>query len=64
LQAADITVSTDCLDIEEDNQEGGCKSGQYNTGLLYFRPTSTTDEILKECDAMLMQSFLENFAID
>lgn len=47
-QAADVAVSTDCLDLDEDRSDNGCKSGAYNTGLILFRPTSVSDSFLAE----------------
>lgn len=45
-QKADVAVSNDCLSREEDEKQGGCISSQFNTGILWLRPTAPAKALM------------------
>ena len=51
---ADLAVSTDCLSHEHERESNGCWHMQFNTGVLFLRPTRTTKRFVGEWrDALL-----------
>ena len=51
---ADLAVSTDCLSHEHERENNGCWHMQFNTGVLFLRPTETTKKFVGEWrDALL-----------
>ena len=50
----DLAVSTDCLSHEHEKRNGGCWHMQFNTGVLWLRPTRATRRFVGEWrDALL-----------
>jgi|TARA_B110000977_G_scaffold13347_1_gene16889 hypothetical protein len=43
---ADIAVSTDCLSHKDEVKNGGCWHMQFNTGVLWLRPSLTTKKFV------------------
>ena len=53
-QRSDIAVSTDCLSHTYEKKEQGCWHMQFNTGVLWLRPTEITKKFVAEWrDALL-----------
>ena len=51
---SDLAVSTDCLSHKLERQNDGCWHMQFNTGVLWLRPTATTTRFVGEWrDALL-----------
>ena len=51
---SDVAVSTDCLSHKLERQNDGCWHMQFNTGVLWLRPTATTTRFVGEWrDALL-----------
>ena len=51
---SDVAVSTDCLSHALERQNDGCWHMQFNTGVLWLRPTATTTRFVGEWrDALL-----------
>ena len=51
---SDVAVSTDCLSHALEKQNDGCWHMQFNTGVLWLRPTATTTRFVGEWrDALL-----------
>jgi hypothetical protein len=51
---ADLAVSTDCLSHTHERESNGCWHMQFNTGVLFLRPTRTTRKFVGEWrDALL-----------
>jgi hypothetical protein len=51
---ADLAVSTDCLSHTHERESNGCWHMQFNTGVLFLRPTRTTKRFVGEWrDALL-----------
>ena len=50
----DVSISTDCLSHEEEKKTHGCWHMQFNTGILWLRPTTPTKELMSQWrDALL-----------
>ena len=47
-EAADILVSTDCIDVPADKRDvGGCSHVNFNTGVLHFRATEASKQFVQ-----------------
>ena len=53
-QRTDVSLSTDCLSHAEEKNSHGCWHMQFNTGILWLRPTTPTKELMAQWrDALL-----------
>ena len=53
-RGVDVAVSTDCLSVAEERRARGCWHMQFNTGVLWLRPTDATKALVAEWrDALL-----------
>lgn len=51
---ADVALSTDCLSREDERAAGGCWNMQFNTGVMWLRPTEPTKALMEQWrDALL-----------
>ena len=50
----DVSISTDCLSHREETAAHGCWTMQFNTGILWLRPTQPTQDLMAQWrDALL-----------
>ena len=51
---ADVALSTDCLSRKDERAAGGCWNAQFNTGVMWLRPTNPTKTLMAQWrDALL-----------
>jgi len=51
---ADVALSTDCLSRKDERAAGGCWNAQFNTGVMWLRPTNPTKTLMEQWrDALL-----------